>query len=201
VAHDFNNILAVVQIQAELLQSDDALKRHHLEAAGDIIAAVDRAAALTRQLLLFSSREMFQPCDLELSEAIADTMKMLKRILGEHIQMEVKLDSHPLYIHADRGMIDQVLLNLVVNARDAMPLGGRLIIETSCVDIDGLVALQSSQERAGSFVCLSVSDSGCGIPAADLPRIFEPFFTTKDVGRGTGLGLATVFGIVRQHEG
>jgi len=126
---------------------------------------------------------------------------MIRRILGEHIQMEVKLDARPLHVHADRGMIDQVLLNLVVNARDAMPLGGRLVIENYAVGFDGSIVFQRSQEKLGSFVCLSVSDSGCGIPPAHLPRIFEPFFTTKDVGKGTGLGLATVFGIVRQHQG
>jgi PAS domain S-box-containing protein len=201
VAHDFNNILAVIQMQADLLKSSDDMKPHHLEATDDIVAAVERAATLTRQLLLFSSREVFQPQDIELRESITETLKMIRRILGEHIQMEVKFDSRPLHVHADRGMIDQILLNLVVNARDAMPLGGRLVIEAFGVDFDGSMVVQPSQERTGSFVCLSVSDSGLGIPAADLPRIFEPFFTTKDVGKGTGLGLATVFGIVRQHQG
>jgi PAS domain S-box-containing protein len=201
VAHDFNNILAVIQMQADLLKADEDIKPHHVEAADDIVTAVERAASLTRQLLLFSSREVFQPQDLELSESITETLKMIRRILGEHIQMEVKLDPRPLHVHADRGMMDQVLLNLVVNARDAMPLGGRLVIETFAVDFDGSMVFQRSPERLGSFVCLSVSDSGCGIPPADLPRIFEPFFTTKDVGKGTGLGLATVFGIVRQHQG
>jgi PAS domain S-box-containing protein len=201
VAHDFNNILAVIQMHADLMKTDDGREQNRLDSADDIIAAVERAATLTRQLLLFSSREMFQPRDIELSDSIADTLKMVRRIVGEHIQMDVKLDSQPTHVHADRGMLDQVLLNLVVNARDAMPLGGRLVIETSCVDFDSSMVLQSSQERSGSFVCLSVSDSGCGIAPSVLPKIFEPFFTTKEVGKGTGLGLATVFGIVRQHNG
>jgi PAS domain S-box-containing protein len=201
VAHDFNNILAVIQMQADLLKSGDGVKLHQMEAADDIIGAVERAASLTRQLLLFSSREMFQPTDIDLGEAIAETLRMVRRIVGEHIHMDAKLEPHALHVHADKGMIDQVLMNLVVNARDAMPSGGRLVIETSRVDIDGSLLPQSPHERPGAFACLSVSDNGCGIPAADLPRIFEPFFTTKDVGKGTGLGLATVFGIVRQHKG
>jgi two-component system cell cycle sensor histidine kinase/response regulator CckA len=144
---------------------------------------------------------VFQPRDSDLSESIANTAKMLKRILGENVQVQLKFASQPMFLHADAGMMDQVLLNLAVNARDAMPQGGQLIIETSGVEFDELAASQSAQARPGSFVCLSVSDSGCGIPPEILPKIFEPFFTTKDVGKGTGLGLATVFGIVQQHQG
>ena len=123
------------------------------------------------------------------------------RILGDNIEMQLKLSSQPIFVHADAGMMDQILMNLVVNARDAMCHGGQLIIETSGVEFDEFAAAQSMQMRVGSFVCLSVSDSGCGIPPEILPKIFEPFFTTKDVGKGTGLGLATVFGIVQQHQG
>jgi CheY-like chemotaxis protein len=126
---------------------------------------------------------------------------MLRRVLGENIQLQFKFAVQDMFIHADAGMMDQVLLNLAVNSRDAMPNGGQLIIETSAVDFDESVGALSAQARPGSFVCLSVSDSGCGIPAENLPRIFEPFFTTKDIGKGTGLGLATVFGIVQQHQG
>jgi len=126
---------------------------------------------------------------------------MLRRVLGENVQMQLKLASQPLFINADAGMMDQVLLNLSVNARDAMPNGGQLVIETSGVEFDEFAAAQSPQARPGSFVCLSVSDSGCGILPEILPKIFEPFFTTKEVGRGTGLGLATVFGIAQQHQG
>jgi PAS domain S-box-containing protein len=201
VAHDFNNILAVIQMQSDLLKSGGGLSTDQSEFADEITATVQRASALTRQLLLFSRREVFQPRDLDLSDSITATAKMLKRILGENIEMQLRLASQPMFIHADAGMMDQVLLNLAVNARDAMPNGGQLVIETSGVEFDEFAASQSAQMRIGSFVRLSVSDSGCGISPEILPKIFEPFFTTKGVGKGTGLGLATVFGIVQQHQG
>ncbi|HEY3932235.1 MAG TPA: PAS domain S-box protein [Verrucomicrobiae bacterium] len=201
VAHDFNNILAVIQMQSELLKSSGGLSAEQSEFADEIGVTVQRAAALTRQLLLFSRREVFQPRDLDLSESVTSTTKMLRRILGENIQVQLKLASQPMFIHADAGMMDQVLLNLAVNARDAMPNGGQLVIETSGVEFDEFAVTQSPQARPGSFVRLNVSDSGCGISPEILPKIFEPFFTTKDVGKGTGLGLATVFGIVQQHQG
>jgi two-component system, cell cycle sensor histidine kinase and response regulator CckA len=127
--------------------------------------------------------------------------KMLRRVLGETIEVQLKLAAQPLFVHADEGMMNQVLMNLAVNARDAMFNGGHLVIETSGVELDEFAAEQSAPARPGSFVCLSVSDSGGGISPEILPRIFEPFFTTKAVGKGTGLGLATVFGIVQQHKG
>ncbi len=201
VAHDFNNILAVIQMQSGLLKSSGGLSAEQAEYADEIDITVQRAAALTRQLLLFSRREVFQPRDLNLSESIIHTARMLNRILGENIQMQLKLAPQPMFIHADAGMMDQVLMNLAVNARDAMPNGGHLIIETSGVEFDDFAASQSPEIRTGSFVRLSVSDSGCGIPRENLTKIFEPFFTTKDVSKGTGLGLATVFGIVQQHQG
>jgi PAS domain S-box-containing protein len=201
VAHDFNNILAIIQMQAELLKGSLGLSPEQTKYADEIGATVQRAAALTRQLLLFSRREMFQPRDLDLSESITNTTKMLQRILGENIQIQLKLAPQPMFIHADAGMMDQILLNLVVNARDAMPDGGDLVIETSGVEFDEFAVSQSAQVRIGSFVCLIVSDTGSGIPPEILPKIFDPFFTTKDVGKGTGLGLATVYGIVQQHQG
>jgi len=201
VAHDFNNILAVIQIQAELLKLSGNLSPAQQEFAQEIGAATQRATALTRQLLLFSRKETPQLGDLDLNQSIHNTTQMLRRILGEDIQIQFKFAIEPLLIHADAGMMDQVLMNLAVNSRDAMPGGGRLVIETSPVDFAKSVVHLPGQARAGSFVCLSVSDSGCGIPAENLTRIFEPFFTTKDVGKGTGLGLATVFGIVQQHQG
>ena len=201
VAHDFNNILGVIQMQSDLLKSGGNLSPAQLDFAGEIGAATQRAAALTRQLLLFSRKEVLQPRDLDLNQSISNMTKMLWRILGEDIKMQFKFAMQPLFIHADPGMMDQVLMNLAVNSRDAMPKGGRLVIETSTAEFDESVRGQSAQARPGSFVCLSVSDTGCGIPAENLPRIFEPFFTTKDVGKGTGLGLATVFGIVQQHQG
>jgi CheY-like chemotaxis protein len=142
-----------------------------------------------------------QPHELNLSDVVANIAKMLERTLGEDIQMQFVYSSEPLWIHADAGMMDQILLNLTVNARDAMPKGGRITIETSAAEFDKVTAIQSPQARAGAFACLSVTDTGYGIPPEILPRIFEPFFTTKEVGKGTGLGLATCFGIVQQHKG
>ena len=201
VAHDFNNILAIISMQASLLKSGGGLSAAQLNFADEIGTTVDRAAALTRQLLLFSHREALQLRDLDLSETVTHTTKLLRRILGETIKVQLNLAAEPMFIHADTGMMDQVLLNLAVNARDAMLQGGRLVIETTGVELDELAVAQCLQARPGSFVCLSVSDTGTGIPPEVMPRIFEPFFTTKGVGKGTGLGLATVFGIVQHHQG
>jgi nitrogen-specific signal transduction histidine kinase/ActR/RegA family two-component response regulator len=201
VAHDFNNILAVIQMQSDLLKAGGNLTPAQLGYAEEIGTAAQRAAGLTRQLLLFSRKETIQPRGLELNESINGMTKMLRRLLGEDIQIQFKFAMQSLFIHADAGMIDQVLMNLAVNSRDAMPEGGRLVIETSAVEFDEMIRSQSAQARPGSFVCLSVSDTGCGIPRENLSRIFEPFFTTKDVGKGTGLGLAMTFGIVQQHQG
>lgn len=201
VAHDFNNILAVIQMQLSLLADNRNLSAEQAGGIEQIFATVQRAAALTRQLLLFSRREVFQPRDIELSESVSNMLKFLRTLLGETIEIQLRLDPQKLFVHADPGMIDQVLMNLAVNARDAMPNGGRLMIETGAVEFDEFATLQSPNIRPGSFVRLSVSDCGCGMPPEILPRIFEPFFTTKDVGKGTGLGLATVYGIVQQHGG
>jgi nitrogen-specific signal transduction histidine kinase/ActR/RegA family two-component response regulator len=201
VAHDFNNILAVIQLQAGLVKSSPNLSQELIDFAGNIEDAAERGANLTHQLLFFSRKQMMQPQNLKLEEVISSMTRMLGRTLGEHIRLQFNFSEVPLCIQADRGMIDQILLNLTVNARDAMPKGGNITIETSAVEFDEATAPRTSQARPGSFVCLSVADEGCGIPPEILPRIFEPFFTTKEVGKGTGLGLATVFGIVQQHKG
>lgn len=201
VAHDFNNILAVILIQAGLIKVEEELSEKLQEFAVEIEKAAQRAGNLTRQLLLFSRQQPMRMHDLDLNETVTHMTKMLHRILGENIQMQFKLSPVPLVVQADAGMIDQILLNLTVNARDAMPAGGKLLIETSIVEFDETTAAQAAQARPGTFACLSVSDTGCGIAPENLPRIFEPFFTTKDVGKGTGLGLATVFGIAQQHQG
>jgi PAS domain S-box-containing protein len=201
VAHDFNNILAVIIMQADLLKYTGSLTPDQESIAAEISSTVERGAALTRQLLLFCHREKFQPQPLDLGATISSTTKMLQRILRENIEVEIKLAAQPTFISADAGMMDQVLMNLAVNARDAMPTGGRLVITTEGMEFDEFAAAQSPPARPGSFVCLSVADTGGGIPPEILPRIFEPFFTTKGVGKGTGLGLATVFGIVQQHQG
>jgi len=201
VAHDFNNLLAVIQMQIELSHMDAQFTPEQEACLQEIETAAKRGANLTRQLLLFSRRQRLQPRELDLGDSILNMTKMLRRILGEDIRIQFKYASRPVFIQADAGMIDQVLMNLTLNSRDAMPNGGHLIIETAAVEMDELAVLQSAQARRGSFVRLSVSDTGSGIPPEILPRIFEPFFTTKDVGKGTGLGLATVFSIVQQHQG
>ncbi len=201
VAHDFNNILMVIQMQAEFLKMAENLSLKQLDCADEIVKATGRAANLTRQLMLFSRKQAMQPQDVRLRDVLESMTKILHRTLGEHIHLHFKFAPEPLYVHADSSMIDQVLLNLAVNARDAMPKGGDMTIEVSASEFDEVSAIQDSQIRPGSFVCLSVTDTGCGIPPEILPRIFEPFFTTKEVGKGTGLGLATVFGIVQQHKG
>jgi PAS domain S-box-containing protein len=201
VAHDFNNILAVIQGYADMLKTDGDLSTQQLDFIEQINAATFRATALTRQLLLFSRKESLQLRDLDLSQSIKAMTNMLRRILGEDIQVQFKFAMQPLFIHADAGMMDQVLMNLAVNSRDAMTKGGQLVIETSTAEFNESDAAKSAQIRPGKFICLTVSDTGGGIPPENLARIFEPFFTTKEVGKGTGLGLATIFGIVRQHHG
>ena len=201
VAHDFNNLLAVIQMQTDLLNLGGGLNQAQAQSIKEIATCVERATDLTRQLLLFGRRETFHPGLLDLNEAIQSTINMLKRIIREDVEMQFKFAAGPLFLMADAGMLNQVLLNLAVNARDAMPNGGRLLIETSAADFDELSTAQSAKVRIGSFVCLSVSDRGCGIAPGILPHIFEPFYTTKAIGKGTGLGLATVFGIVQQHQG
>jgi signal transduction histidine kinase len=202
VAHDFNNILTVIQgnaaiLQARLPQEDERA----LASSVEIVKAVERAANLTRQLLTFSRRQPIQAKDLDLNEVVANMTKMLQRLIGEHIALEAHYAPGGAPIHADSGMMEQVLMNLAINSRDAMPKGGRLILRTQTVLVSNEDALTQVKARAGEFVCLSVSDTGSGIAAEHLPHIFEPFFTTKEVGKGTGLGLATVFGIVEQHQG
>jgi nitrogen-specific signal transduction histidine kinase/ActR/RegA family two-component response regulator len=202
VAHDFNNMLAVIRGNAELLLMDAAdYPAQAREGLKHVVAASERAANLTRQLLAFSRKQVMQPQPLVLSDVIANLTKMLKRVIGENIDLQCHYAAPLPYIHADPGMMEQVLLNLVVNARDAMPGGGQVCVATEFVQLDEGRAHTNAEARAGEFVCLSVSDTGTGIAPEVLPRIFEPFFTTKEVGKGTGLGLATVYGIVKQHQG
>jgi signal transduction histidine kinase/CheY-like chemotaxis protein len=202
VAHDFNNILTVIRGNAELSLMDAATSPVEArECIGQIIAAADRAANLTSQLLLFGRRQVMQPRDLDLNDVVTNVAKMLQRIIGEDVRLQLHLNPTSLPAHADEGMLDQVMLNLAVNARDAMPTGGTLIIETSEKVVDESIARMNPEALPGRYVCVSVADTGAGIPKEILPRIFEPFFTTKEPGKGTGLGLATVFGIVKQHHG
>ncbi|MDB6026598.1 MAG: Blue-light-activated protein [Verrucomicrobiales bacterium] len=201
VAHDFNNFLTLIRGYAGLMSMNEELADDEKEALQEISAAAERAANLTRQLLTFSRKQVMQPQELELNETVSDVAKMLHRILGEDIALHFNYAPNLPPIHADAGMMEQVLLNLAVNARDAMPRGGTLNISTEVSRINEVHVRKNSEARVGTFVCLRVSDGGTGIPKEVLPRIFEPFFTTKDVGKGTGLGLATVYGIVKQHQG
>jgi PAS domain S-box-containing protein len=200
VAHDFNNILTAIQGHVTLMGMGDTLSASARESLEEIAASARRAASLTRQLLLFSRREIMQLNRLNLNDAIAQMAKMLQRLIGENVLLKLHLHHQPLPIFADAGMIDQILMNLAVNARDAMPGGGDLVVETSEQLVDAAMAGLIEAEP-GHYGCLSVSDTGSGIAPDVLPRIFEPFFTTKAAGKGTGLGLATVFGIVKQHRG
>jgi len=201
VAHDFNNILAAIIMQVELTSMRKELSESIRDDLQQIRASADCAANLTRQLLLFSRKEVMQPRDLDLNEVVISLAKMLQRIIGEDVHLQLNLHRRPLAIRADAGMLDQLLMNLVVNARDAMPEGGRLVIETCEKDVSAAQAALMPDASTGCHVCLRVTDTGHGIAPELLDRIFEPFFTTKEPGKGTGLGLATVFGIVKQHGG
>ena len=201
VAHDFNNILTVIQGHSVRLLARSENGGDSGAALKQISQAADRAAALTRQLLMFSRKQMTQMKVLDLNAALQNLVSMLSRLLGEDIALDNQYAAGLPPIEADLGMLEQVIMNLAVNARDAMPRGGRLQITTREIEIDQDYVSRRADARTGRFVCLSVSDTGCGMDAQILGRIFEPFFTTKEVGKGTGLGLATVYGIVQQHRG
>ncbi len=202
VAHDFNNLLTVIRGSSELLLTGNAVKTDDArELLQQIIVTSDRAANLTRQLLVFSRKHVMQHQLVDLNNLIEDLTKMLRRIVGEDIRFRYEFAENLPLVEADAGMLEQVLMNLVVNARDAMPQGGQLTIRTSVETRHGLFQDIGLPRDISSQVCLSVSDTGTGIPPEILPRIFEPFFTTKEAGKGTGLGLATVYGIVQQHRG
>jgi two-component system, cell cycle sensor histidine kinase and response regulator CckA len=201
VAHDFNNILTIIQGHSDLLLAacgEDGSKTESLQQVSD---AAKRASTLTRQLLTFSRKQVMQSTVMDLNTVLGNMTKMLVRLLGDDIALESKHASELPSLEADTGMVEQVILNLAVNARDAMPKGGRLHIATTEVTIDETYVQQHPDARTGRFICLSVTDTGCGMSKDTVNRIFEPFFTTKEVGKGTGLGLATVYGVVKQHLG
>jgi PAS domain S-box-containing protein len=202
VAHDFNNLLGVITgyvgLLGRVLAPEDSVARNRLD---QIRKAAERATALTRQLLAFSRREVIEPKVLDLNEIVRDVEKMLLRLIGEDVQLTTKLEADLGHVRADRGQIDQVMVNLAVNARDAMPNGGQLIIETANTFLDEQYARSHPDVSPGPYVVLTVSDTGHGMDAATRSHIFEPFFTTKPEGEGTGLGLATVFGIAKQSGG
>ena len=201
VAHDFNNLLTVIQGNTSLLIADLHLPKESREGLEQIASSAQRAAELTRQLLVFSRKQILQAKVVDLNDVVASTAKMLERVLGEHISLDIRCANPLPTIKADPGMIGQVIMNLAVNARDAMANGGRLVVSTSLVELDGSGSLKFAEARPGSFVLLSVQDTGSGMSQSTIEHLFEPFFTTKGVGKGTGLGLSTVYGIVKQHEG
>ena len=201
IAHDFNNLLGVIigysRVLRKALSQDNALGEHALE----IEKAGQRAASLTKQLLAFSRQQVLTPAVLSLNTLVSDMEKMLPRLLGEDIEVSLALDPDLRNVKADQSQIEQVIINLAVNARDAMPSGGKLTLQTANVELDQAYTRHHPGSRVGKYVMLAVRDTGVGMDAATLTHIFEPFFTTKELGKGTGLGLATVYGIVKQSTG
>jgi PAS domain S-box-containing protein len=201
VAHDFNNILTVIQGHAGLMQQTLDSDSPQKKSVEEITSAAARAATLIRQLLMFSRKQVMQFRHLDLNDTLRNAIKMLERLVGEHVQIDFHPQSLIPAVHADSSMVEQIAMNLAVNARDAMPNGGRVSITTSLETIHRAPTPMDPERRDGDYVCLTFSDTGIGMDTQVLSRIFEPFFTTKAVGKGTGLGLSTVFGIVRQHQG
>jgi len=201
VAHDFNNLLMVIKGHTELLLERTAPEHSDFRKIDQIKKAADRAAALTRQLLAFSRMQVMQPRVMDLNSTITEMGKMLPRLIGENIELAILTKPNLGHVKADGGQMEQVILNLTVNARDAMPDGGKLLIETSNVELDETYARTHPPITAGRYVMLAVTDNGIGMNAATQVHIFEPFFTTKEKGKGTGLGLATVYGVVKQSGG
>ena len=201
VAHDFNNMLTIIQGHTSALLARPTLPPDVLDPIQAVYFATERAAGLTRQLLMFSRKNVMQVKPLDLREVVANMTKMLPRLFGETITLEFQPPEELPFVQGDTGMIEQVIMNLAVNARDAMPKGGTLTIGLGALAVDAAHVELHPEARSGNFVRLRVNDTGIGMDAATRARIFEPFFTTKDVGKGAGLGLATVYGIVKQHEG
>ncbi|MGH9808798.1 MAG: two-component system sensor histidine kinase NtrB, partial [Terriglobia bacterium] len=202
VAHDFNNMLTVILGYASMMQNGtpqlDGKLASYLR---QVQQAAERATTLTRQLLAYSRKQMIQRRPLDLNEIVRQTAAMLRRVIGEHIALDTQLASELPLIHADASSVDQVIMNLALNARDAMPDGGKLTLSTTEIVIDEPYRARSSEAQIGRHVCLTVKDNGHGMDAVTMSRIFEPFFTTKEPGKGTGMGMATVYGVLKQHNG
>ncbi|RMF59231.1 MAG: response regulator, partial [Calditrichaeota bacterium] len=201
IAHDFNNLLTVIEGYIELLKNKLGQEAGVGNYVTQMRKATEKAIALTRQLLTFSRRQIIQPKMIDINQVIKELSKMLDRLIGEHITLITNLNQEIGEIKADPGQMEQVLMNLVVNARDAMPKGGELIIETDQINLDRSYNRFHPDIEPGDYVMISITDNGIGMNEEVLQRIFEPFFTTKEKGKGTGLGLATVYGIVKQNNG
>ena len=201
VAHDFNNILSIINACIELLNDRIAPGSEPVQYIDNIRKAAQRGASLTRQLLAFSRKQVIQPQILDLNERLHDIGKLLRPLMGDDVEILIVPKASSALVEMDPGQLDQVIVNLAVNARDAMPHGGKFILETNVVDLDEEFAAQYQSLKPGKHVLLSVSDNGGGMDSETASRIFEPFFTTKETGKGTGLGLATVYGIVKQSDG
>lgn len=201
VAHDFNNVLQGIIGYAQLIQQEIPSENRCCRDVEKILESARGAAQLTQKLLTLSRQQVLNPTDLDLNELLSDLMKMLGRVLGEHIEIDFIPGYRLGTIHADRNQLEQVVMNLCVNARDAMPNGGKITVETENILLDGGYCEAHPWAKPGRYVLLSISDTGCGMSEEALEHVFEPFFTTKGPGRGTGLGLATVYGIVKQHDG
>ncbi len=201
VAHDFNNILSAIMVYTGLLQMNPRLDAETRQTLSDLITEARRAASLARQLLMFSRRSVLSVKPLDVNTVVANLLSMLTRLIGEQIDLRFEGQTGLSRVEADAGMLEQVVMNLVINARDAMAKGGRITISTAAVELNAEQVRCNQDRRPGRFICLAVADAGCGMEEATLRRLFEPFFTTKEAGKGTGLGLATVHGIVAQHNG
>jgi nitrogen-specific signal transduction histidine kinase/CheY-like chemotaxis protein len=201
VAHDFNNLLTIITGYGQMLQRNLEPGSSMRAYAEEVLKSGERAASLTRQLLAFSRRQDFSPRGLDLNTLVRNTENMLHRLIGEDIELATILATGLGLVRGDPGQIEQVIFNLAVNARDAMPNGGNLTLETANVELDETDAHGHIPIKPGSYVMLAVTDTGCGMDPPTQAHIFEPFFTTKEPGKGTGLGLATVYGIVKQHGG
>jgi two-component system, cell cycle sensor histidine kinase and response regulator CckA len=201
VAHDINNVLTIIQGHAGLLQSGAQPDSLAAKSASQIAAASERAAGFIRHLLAFSRKQIYRTKILDLNSVLHNLESLLPRMLGSHITLEMHYGAQLPHIAADTALVEQIVMNLAINSRDAMPSGGKLMIKTSAVDLDVVSVRRHPEGRLGRFVCLAVTDTGCGIEPSLIRRIFEPFFTTKEVGKGTGLGLATVYAVVKQHHG
>ena len=201
VAHEFNNILTVIQGHASLLLDNPSLDENSIKSLTHITSGVERTAKLIRQMLAFSRKQVMQREVLDLNLVATNVTDMLGSLLGESIVVRRTLAGHPLPVLADAAMIEQIVVNLAVNARDAMPHGGELTITTLEAEVTPADILAKAERRAGRFARLTVRDTGCGMEASVIDHLFEPFFTTKEVGKGVGLGLATVYGMVKQHQG